>query len=236
MSTITRVAPAKLNLFLAITGRREDGFHELVSVVAPLKFGDTLRVEPATEFSLGCDVPDVPVDGTNLVLRAAQAFAAASGWRGGARFFIEKRIPMGAGLGGGSSNAVAALRALNVLAGPAQGLAPEALARVAAQLGSDCPLFLHDGPVVMRGRGVHTAARCGRGLEGGQWKSIHRWPQLPNDPSDNERPSAQASRRPARTGSGRTPVRGPGPNSGGSGVRTRFQKLADSPFIGKPHI
>lgn len=143
--------PAKLNLLLAVTGRRPDGFHELVSVVAPVEFGDTLTVEPAAEFSLTCDDEAVPTDATNLVLKAAQAFRAATGWRGGARFALTKRIPMGAGLGGGSSDAAAALKALNELAGGA--LAPAALAQVAAEVGSDCALFLPGGPVALRGRG-----------------------------------------------------------------------------------
>jgi 4-diphosphocytidyl-2-C-methyl-D-erythritol kinase len=149
-------APAKLNLFLAITGKRPDGFHDLVSVAAPLAWGDTLRVAPADEFSLTCDDPGVPTDETNLVLKAAQAFRAATAWRGGAKFFLEKRIPMGAGLGGGSSDGVSALRALNELAGAP--LAPPALAALAAQLGSDCALFLAGGPVIMRGRGERIEA------------------------------------------------------------------------------
>lgn len=153
MEPLTVFAPAKLNLFLAVTGRRADGFHDLVSVVAPLAWGDTLTATPAAEFSLACSDPAVPVDGANLVLRAAAAFAAATGWSGGAAFHLEKRIPMGAGLGGGSSDAVAALRALGRLAGPAATLAPGRLAALAAGLGSDCPLFLADGPVVLRGRG-----------------------------------------------------------------------------------
>jgi 4-diphosphocytidyl-2-C-methyl-D-erythritol kinase len=151
-------APAKLNLFLAVTGRRADGFHELVSVAAQLDFGDTLTVEAAEDVSLACSDASLACDETNLVLRAARAFAAATGWRGGAKFFLEKRIPTGAGLGGGSSDAVAALRALNQLAGAAPALAPAALAAIAAGLGSDCPLFLHDGPVAMRGRGERIAA------------------------------------------------------------------------------
>jgi 4-diphosphocytidyl-2-C-methyl-D-erythritol kinase len=146
-------SPAKLNLFLAITGPRADGFHELMSVVTPVNFGDELRVEAddAGEFSLACDQPGVPRDDTNLVLRAARAFRAAGGGQGGAKFLLTKRIPMGAGLGGGSSNAAATLRALNALA--KNPLGEVALAEIAAQLGSDCALFLHDGPVVMRGRG-----------------------------------------------------------------------------------
>ncbi len=160
MSAVSVFAPAKLNLFLAITGRRPDGFHDLVSVVAPLTWGDTVRAEAGTpgEFTLACDDPAVPTDETNLILRAARAWAAATGWAGGATFFLEKRIPMGAGLGGGSSDAVAALKALEALAGPEVRLAPMALAGVAAGIGSDCPLFLTGGPAVMRGRGERVGA------------------------------------------------------------------------------
>jgi 4-diphosphocytidyl-2-C-methyl-D-erythritol kinase len=151
VTPISVFAPAKLNLFLAITGRRADGFHDLVSLVVQLDFGDTLRVDPAADFSLECSQPDVPCDETNLILKAARAFQAATGWKGGARFRLEKRIPMGAGLGGGSSDAIAALRTLNQLANDI--LPPAKLADLAAQLGSDCPLFLQDRPVIMRGRG-----------------------------------------------------------------------------------
>lgn len=162
--TLTLTSPAKINLMLAITGRRPDGFHELVSVVAPLDWGDTLAIEvtagvgaragtrrQAGDFALECDDPGVPLDGSNLVLKAAQAFRVATGWNGSARFSLQKRIPMGAGLGGGSSNAAAALRGLNQLAGAP--LTPGELMTVAAGIGSDCALFLHEGPVVMRGRG-----------------------------------------------------------------------------------
>ncbi len=151
-------SPAKINLFLAVTGRRADGFHDLVSVAAPLDFGDELRAEDKgqkaedrDQFTLECDDPAVPVDGSNLVLKAAAAFVAATGWKGAVHLKLTKRIPMGAGLGGGSSNAVAALRALNRLSGDKLGAAD--LDRLAAGLGSDCVLFLRDAPVVMRGRG-----------------------------------------------------------------------------------
>jgi 4-diphosphocytidyl-2-C-methyl-D-erythritol kinase len=155
MSLLVEFAPAKLNLFLAITGRRPDGFHDLVSLVAPLGLGDTLHIDPAAAFTLTCSDPEVPCDESNLVLKAARAFAQASGWTGGAAFHLEKRVPMGAGLGGGSSDGVAALRALNTLAG--QPLSAGALLDVAAQLGSDCPLFLRGGPVIIRGRGERIA-------------------------------------------------------------------------------
>ncbi|MBA4135694.1 MAG: 4-(cytidine 5'-diphospho)-2-C-methyl-D-erythritol kinase [Opitutus sp.] len=172
---VTVFSPAKINLFLAITGRRADGFHDLVSVAAPLEFGDELVAEgaalggadaaakeEASRFTLACELPEVPRDETNLILRAAKLFARATGWGGGAKFQLTKRIPLGAGLGGGSSNAVAALRALNQLAG---GRASETdLAAMAAQLGSDCALFLQNAPVVMRGRGerVETLPEAGR--------------------------------------------------------------------------
>jgi 4-diphosphocytidyl-2-C-methyl-D-erythritol kinase len=176
VASVTLLSPAKINLFLAVNGRRPDGFHELVSLAAPLDFGDELEVEEkaaavgtVARFTLECDHPAVPQDGSNLILKAAEAYAAATGWKSGAHFKLTKRIPIGAGLGGGSSNAVAALRALNQLAG---GRLPEKdLAGLAAKLGSDCALFLSGGPVIMRGRGdiVETvpeaAARRLRGLE-----------------------------------------------------------------------
>jgi 4-diphosphocytidyl-2-C-methyl-D-erythritol kinase len=150
-------APAKLNLFLAVTGRRPDGFHDLVSVAAPLLWGDTIEVEAGGDsFSVECDNGEVPTDGTNLVIRAAAEFARATGWSGGARFRISKRIPFGAGLGGASSDAVSALEALNEAAGsPLDGAG---LARVASAVGSDCALFLAKAPVVMRGRGERVEA------------------------------------------------------------------------------
>ncbi|MCW5549466.1 MAG: 4-(cytidine 5'-diphospho)-2-C-methyl-D-erythritol kinase [Opitutaceae bacterium] len=152
MSAPTVFSPAKLNLSLAVTGRRADGFHELVSLVVPVDWGDELAVTAKPEgWTLTCDDPAVPVDGGNLVLKAAAAFASATGWRGRAHFALTKRIPMGAGLGGGSSNGAMALVALNRLAGGP--LAADALAAVAVQVGSDCALFLAGGPVIMRGRG-----------------------------------------------------------------------------------
>lgn len=156
MCSLVLPSPAKINLLLAITGRRADGFHSLVSVVAPLAWGDELSLEPTVcgRVTLECDDPAVPVGEDNLIVRAALRFRQRSGWSGGARFVLKKRIPMGAGLGGGSSNAATALRGLNALAAATSHALPEAvLAEVAAELGSDCPLFLSGGPVVMRGRG-----------------------------------------------------------------------------------
>jgi 4-diphosphocytidyl-2-C-methyl-D-erythritol kinase len=158
MSSLVAFSPAKINLFLAITDRRADGFHNLVSVVAPLAFGDTLWFEPRQGggVQLECDDPAVPLDSTNLILRAAKLFEETSGKPVHGCFRLTKRIPMGAGLGGGSSNASAALRLLSAAAG--ESLSAEQLAELAARLGSDCPLFLQPGAVVMRGRGERVDA------------------------------------------------------------------------------
>ena len=134
LSTHNLQAPAKINLFLAVTGRRPDGFHDLLSVAVPLVWGDGVGVEPGgASFSVDCDRPGVPTDESNLVIRAAQAFRAATGWAGGAHFSITKRVPSGAGLGGASSDAVAALEALNGAAGGPLDAA--GMARVAASVG-----------------------------------------------------------------------------------------------------
>lgn len=151
LNPVSQFAPAKINLLLAITGRRADGYHDLVSLVAPLNWGDTLEVEPAETTTLSCDVEGIPRDESNLVLKAAALFRQATGWAQPLAFRLQKRVPAGAGLGGGSSDAVAALRAMNELAG--NPLDEAGLLGLAAQLGADCALFLDGVPVIMRGRG-----------------------------------------------------------------------------------
>jgi 4-diphosphocytidyl-2-C-methyl-D-erythritol kinase len=161
LSVATEFSPAKLNLFLAVTGRRPDGYHDLVSVVAPLRWGDELAAAPGAgmQDTLECADPAVPQGEANLILRAAAAFRAAGAKAPPLRFALTKRIPMGAGLGGGSSNAVAALRLCQAHATVL--LPPEALAAVAAGIGADCSLFLARGPAVMRGRGERVSALPG---------------------------------------------------------------------------
>ena len=145
-------APAKLNLSLAVTGRRPDGFHELVSVVAPINLEDALAFRLGDRGdTLACDDATVPSDGANLVLRAAAAYRRRVPGAPAGRWELAKRIPHGAGLGGGSSDAAAALLLLNQAAGGALGEAE--LAEVAAEVGSDCPLFLRRAACVLRGRG-----------------------------------------------------------------------------------
>lgn len=155
MAGLQIFCPAKINAFLAVTGRREDGFHDLVSLVLPLDWGDDLELEPLPGrngfFEIECDDPEVPVGPENLVWKAASVFVRKTGYGNGCRFRLTKRIPMGAGLGGGSSDATGALMGLNRLAGHPLGW--EELDELAAGLGSDCPLFLRGGPVIVRGRG-----------------------------------------------------------------------------------
>jgi len=155
MASLCVFAPAKINLFLAVTGRRDDGFHDLISLVAPLDWGDTLWLDPLAGSSadtLACAHPDVPTDSSNLVLKAAAAFRQHLGTGPPfVHFTLQKSVPAGAGLGGGSSDAAAALRGLNQLA--ARPLSPVELHACAAETGSDVPLFLEGAAVVMRGRG-----------------------------------------------------------------------------------
>jgi 4-diphosphocytidyl-2-C-methyl-D-erythritol kinase len=154
VATHQQFCPAKINLFLAVTGRRDDGFHRLVSLVLPLDWGDDLEVSaigPGREHQIECNWPGVPDGPENLIWKAADAHARRTGRKTAYRFRLTKRVPMGSGLGGGSSDAVGALKAINRLA--REPLDPAAMSEVAAEVGSDCPLFLRSGPVVIRGRG-----------------------------------------------------------------------------------
>jgi len=143
-------APAKLNCGLAVTGRRTDGYHNLVSLMVALDLADTVRVEPARAFSLSCDDPALAGD-ENLALRAARAFQSAMGEQRAAHITLSKRIPVAAGLGGGSSDAAATLLALDALWG---ANAPDGmLLRLARDLGADVPFALYGGAMVARGIG-----------------------------------------------------------------------------------
>lgn len=149
---LTRFCPAKINLTLAIHHPRPDGFHELTSLVAKLAFGDQLHVSESTgSDSLTCSDPTIPTDASNLVLKAAAAFRSATGCNGVFKFHLNKQIPAGAGLGGGSSNGTHTLLALNEI--HRHPLEPALLNAIAASLGSDCPLFLTPLPTVLCGRG-----------------------------------------------------------------------------------
>ncbi len=167
MPTTTAIAPAKINLFLRVLGRRDDGFHDLESLIVrialPVALADRLEIHADadpdfTTLSFSLDVGGdpslargVPVDESNLVLKAAKALAERTGTRGFADIRLEKRIPSAAGLGGGSSDAAATLRALNELWG--LRLDARNLSEVAAEVGSDVPAMLWGAPVLVGGRG-----------------------------------------------------------------------------------
>lgn len=143
-------APAKLNLGLAVTGRRTDGYHNLITLMVSLRLEDTVRVESARAFALDCDDPSLAGD-DNLVLRAARMFQAAMGERRAARITLTKRVPAAAGLGGGSSDAAATLIALDALW---SAHAPaETLLGLARSLGADVPFALYGGAMIARGIG-----------------------------------------------------------------------------------
>lgn len=140
MAPFSLPAPAKLNLFLHITGRRPDGYHLLQTLFVLLDHGDTLDFEPAETLSLRCDNPELPVDDGNLVLRAARLLQRESGYQGGARLHLRKQLPAGGGVGGGSSDAATALWGLNLLWG--LDLDVDTLARLGLSLGADVPVFV----------------------------------------------------------------------------------------------
>lgn len=145
-------SPCKINLLLNILGKRPDGFHELETLLHPVPVCDELRFEVAPSgLTLTCSDPALPVDASNLVHRAASAFLAAAGIADGVRIHLEKRIPMAAGLGGGSGDAATTLRGLNELFG--HPLADARLHGLAATLGSDVPFFLQAHPALATGRG-----------------------------------------------------------------------------------
>lgn len=149
----TLSSPAKLNLFLEVIGRRPDGFHDIESVFLEIDLADTLSAAPAetNAITLTCDNPAVPTGDGNLVVRAAELLRRECGVGAGIRFHLEKRIPMGGGLGGGSSNAAAALRLANNVWNT--GLADADLAVLGARLGSDVPFFFYGGACLCQGRG-----------------------------------------------------------------------------------
>ncbi|GBC86739.1 4-diphosphocytidyl-2-C-methyl-D-erythritol kinase [bacterium HR12] len=158
--TVRREARAKVNVFLRVLGARADGYHDLETLVVPISLADVVTVRPAD--ALRVDVRgaaelagQVPRGGLNLALVAALALADACPHAPGAEIVIQKRIPVAAGLGGGSADAAATLLALNELWGCGLDLAT--LADLAERIGSDVPAMLAGGPVLVCGRGELVA-------------------------------------------------------------------------------
>jgi 4-diphosphocytidyl-2-C-methyl-D-erythritol kinase len=170
--TRTLRAPAKVNLGLRLTGRRADGYHTLESVFVPIEIWDELtldvspgtlkielEMEPATGEELPAALGDVSAGPDNLVVRAAAAFCEHTGLEAQIGLRLRKRIPAGAGLGGGSSDAAAVLRGLASLCDPAIPL--QSLHGVALSLGADVPFFLSPQPALVRGIGEKIESLSG---------------------------------------------------------------------------
>jgi 4-diphosphocytidyl-2-C-methyl-D-erythritol kinase len=155
--SVTRIAPAKVNVFLRVLGARDDGYHDLESLVLPISLADEVTVTEADTLDVVVDAQvelseGLDAGGMNLSLVAALALAEACGGHiRGAEIRVTKRIPVAAGLGGGSADAAATLIALNDLW--SCGLDRDPLLSIGEQIGSDVPAMLTGGPVMMRGRG-----------------------------------------------------------------------------------
>ncbi|MCZ7649116.1 MAG: 4-(cytidine 5'-diphospho)-2-C-methyl-D-erythritol kinase [Planctomycetota bacterium] len=154
-----RLARAKINWDLRILGKRPDGFHELDTVMAGIELADRMTFEPAERLELTCSDPSLPCDDSNLVVKAARLLAGEARRPAGARIHLEKHVPAGGGLGGGSSDAATTLLALNELW--ELGWARERLAELAARLGSDIAYFLWGGWCQCTGRGERVAPLLG---------------------------------------------------------------------------
>ncbi len=150
---VKQFAPAKINLYLHILGKRPDGFHELETLMAPISLGDSLEIDllPGGEIEFTCSDPALSDAKENLATKAARIFLDEFKLTTGARIHLEKKVPVGAGLGGGSSDAAAVLRALRELT--RTKCTDAKLAELAARLGSDIPFFIYGVPAVCRGRG-----------------------------------------------------------------------------------
>lgn len=147
------LAPAKINLSLTVKGQRDDGFHEIETLMCPISVFDRLEIEARDEGGLefACDEPSIPAGDENLVVRAAKLFCGEVGIEPRLRIHLHKEIPHGAGLGGGSSDAAATLLGLDAVFQTM--LSRETLTSMAAELGSDVPFFIHQSAAICRGRG-----------------------------------------------------------------------------------
>ena len=146
------LAPAKINLSLGVLGKREDGFHEIETLIAPISLADKVDIERQSRWiDFSCDDPTVPSGEENLVVRAVKAFFEKTKISGGVKIKLQKQVPHGAGLGGGSSDAAATLRALNEIF--ATKLSRDELAKLGSTIGSDVSFFLFESAAVCKGRG-----------------------------------------------------------------------------------
>lgn len=153
---LTAFSPAKINLFLKVLHRRPDGYHELATLLQAIDLGDILHFELDSHDTLTCTDPTLPINESNLISKAIRLFRDRTGVKIGLKVHLDKRIPIQAGLGGGSSNAATTLWAFNQLTG--QKVSEEELQRWSADIGSDVPFFFSSGLAYCTGRGeiVHS--------------------------------------------------------------------------------
>ena len=148
-------SPAKINLYLQVTGKRPDGYHELVMLMTAISLYDRISVETGADSNcVTCSHPGVPEDDTNLALRAAKLFYDRAGIDGSVAIHLEKNIPVGAGLGGGSSNAATVLKGLN--SHHNNLFSDQELMEMGSLLGSDVPFFILGKPARVEGRGENV--------------------------------------------------------------------------------
>lgn len=172
--SITAQAPAKINLALDVTGKREDGYHLLETVFQSVSIFDRLNISLTNEkgIKLTCNMPWIPCNEKNLAYKAAAAFMAKTGFNEGVLINMNKRIPSQAGMGGGSSDAAAVLKGMNTLAGNI--LTADELCELSVPLGADVPFFIYGGTAYAEGigekletlpllRGLHIVAAKGKG-------------------------------------------------------------------------
>ena len=148
------LAPAKINLSLKILAQRSDAFHEIETLIAPISLHDEIKIERRSSkrrIEFRCDDPSIPQGDDNVAVRAARAFFEKTKIESGVLIELKKKIPHGAGLGGGSSDAASTLMALNELF--ETKLPREALAKMAGDIGSDVPFFIFQSAAICKGRG-----------------------------------------------------------------------------------
>ncbi|NJK72517.1 MAG: 4-(cytidine 5'-diphospho)-2-C-methyl-D-erythritol kinase [Synechococcaceae cyanobacterium SM2_3_60] len=153
------LAPGKINLYLEITGKRADGYHSVVMVLQSVALADRLVLERQDTVELRCDRDELPTDARNLAIKAALLLQQHTGYHGGVRIEIQKAIPIGAGMAGGSADAAAVLVGLNQLW--QLGLTIPELESLAADLGSDVPFCIRGGTVLAIGRGEQLSPLIG---------------------------------------------------------------------------
>ena len=158
-------APGKINVYLSVGALQDDGYHDVATAYQAVSLYEDVSAEPADDFSVtftgSIDTSGVPVDESNLAIRAARLVADAAGYRGGVRLTIDKQVPVAGGMGGGSADAAATLLAVDTLWGTALGR--EELLRLAAQLGADVPFVFAGGTAVGTGRGDELSPALAKG-------------------------------------------------------------------------